>query len=123
MNGNEFDFENRIMSSSFMQEEDGENENSLRPHTLDEYIGQEKAKENLRILLEAAKLRGDTLDHVLLYGPPGLGKTTLSAILRDDAGLRRADAPAVPFARRSGPSTERRTKPASNVSGLVPTWL
>lgn len=87
MNGNDFDFENRIMSSSYMQEEDQDNENSLRPKTLDEYIGQEKAKENLKILLGAAKLRGESMDHVLLYGPPGLGKTTLSAILASEMGV------------------------------------
>ncbi len=110
MNGNEFDFENRIMSSSFMQEEDGENENSLRPHTLDEYIGQEKAKENLRILLEAAKLRGDTLDHVLLYGPPGLGKTTLSAILATEMGVN--------LRITSGPAIEKRGDLAALLSNL-----
>ena len=86
MDPNEFDFENRIMSSSF-EPEDQENDNVLRPHSLDEYIGQEKAKENLEILIRAAKLRGDTIDHVLLYGPPGLGKTTLSAIIAAEMGV------------------------------------
>ena len=73
---NEFDFENRIMTTSFTQA-DGETDNSLRPKRLEDYIGQENAKANLRIYMEAAKLRGESLDHVLLYGPPGLGKTTL----------------------------------------------
>ena len=54
---------------------------SLRPRKLTEYIGQEKAKENLSIFIDAAKLRGEPLDHVLLHGPPGLGKTTLSGII------------------------------------------
>ena len=56
-------------------------ENTLRPQTLDEYIGQDKVKENMKIYIEAAKKRGEALDHVLLYGPPGLGKTTLSNII------------------------------------------
>ena len=70
----EFDFENRIMTTSYTRE-DGNAEPSLRPKRLEDYIGQEKVKENLKIYIEAAKLRGESLDHVLLYGPPGLGKT------------------------------------------------
>ena len=78
---NEFDFENRIMNTSY-NAEDSDVEFSLRPKRLEEYIGQEKVKENLKIYIEAAKKRNDPLDHVLLYGPPGLGKTTLSISLR-----------------------------------------
>lgn len=59
-------------------------ENSLRPKTLDEYIGQDKIKENMKVYIEAAKKRGEPLDHVLLYGPPGLGKTTLSSIISNE---------------------------------------
>ena len=55
-------------------------ERNIRPESLDEYIGQEEIKENLRVFIEAAKMRGESLDHVLLYGPPGLGKTTLAHI-------------------------------------------
>ena len=83
---NEFDFENRIMTTSYTRD-DGDAENSLRPKRLDDYIGQEKVKDNLRIYMEAAKMRGESLDHVLLYGPPGLGKTTLSGIIAAEMGV------------------------------------
>ncbi len=83
-NFNEFEaddlFDERIVNSEYSSEED-ENEISLRPKLLDEYIGQQKVKENLKIYMDAAKMRSDVLDHVLLYGPPGLGKTTLSQII------------------------------------------
>ncbi len=77
--------------------EDNEIEVSLRPQTLHEYIGQDKVKENLAIYIEAAKRRGEPLDHVLLYGPPGLGKTTLSAIIAHEMGvnLRITTGPAI----------------------------
>ena len=68
-------------------EEDVKIEGSLRPQTLDDYIGQAKVKENLKIYIEAAKQRGDSLDHVLFYGPPGLGKTTLAGIIAGEMGV------------------------------------
>lgn len=77
--------EERIISKSLMAED--ENENNLRPKTLTEYVGQEKAKDNLSVFIDAAKMRGEPLDHVLLYGPPGLGKTTLSAIIAAEMGV------------------------------------
>ena len=80
INDFEMDFENRIVAPENVAE-DNDIEASLRPKTLSEYIGQEKVKENLTVFIEAAKRRGEALDHCLLYGPPGLGKTTLSAII------------------------------------------
>lgn len=82
----EFDYESRIMDSGFSSE-DAENENSLRPKSMDDYVGQEKVKENLSVFIAAAKERGDNLDHVLLHGPPGLGKTTLSMIIAEELGV------------------------------------
>ena len=86
MDTNEFDFENRIMNTGYTAE-DSDVEASLRPKKLDDYIGQEKVKDNLKIYIEAAKQRNDPLDHVLLYGPPGLGKTTLSNIIAAEMGV------------------------------------
>ena len=104
------DQENRIVT---MQEREEDTwQYSLRPRYLKEYIGQTQAKENLHIFIEAAKLRGEALDHVLLYGPPGLGKTTLAGIVANELGVN--------FRVTSGPAIERAGDLAALLSNLQP---
>ena len=107
----EFDFENRIVSTE-VTGEDTEVEVSLRPKVFDEYIGQEKVKDLLKVYIEAAKGRGDSLDHVLLYGPPGLGKTTLSGIIAEEMGVN--------FRVTSGPAIEKQGDLAAILTNLAP---
>jgi holliday junction DNA helicase RuvB len=104
------------MSSQFLapvlQEGDEEVEQSLRPRRLDDFVGQERIKEQLEIALEAARGRGDALDHVLLVGPPGLGKTTLATIIREELG--------VGIRTVAGPALERKGDMAAILTGLEP---
>ena len=93
-----------------LTEEDIKIEGSLRPQKLDDYIGQEKAKQNLKVYIEAAKRRHDTLDHVLFYGPPGLGKTTLACIIANEMGVH--------IKTTSGPAIEKPGEIAAILNGL-----
>lgn len=108
----DFDFENRIVDTSEIPHDTLEGDNPLRPKTFDDYIGQEKVKENLKVYIEAAKLRGEPLDHVLLYGPPGLGKTTLSAIIANELGVN--------IRITSGPAIEKPGDLAALLTNLNP---
>ena len=107
----EFDFENRIVSTE-ASGEDTETEISLRPKAFEDYIGQEKVKDLLKVYIDAAKGRGDSLDHVLLYGPPGLGKTTLSGIIATEMGVN--------FRVTSGPAIEKQGDLAAILTNLAP---
>ncbi len=101
--------EERIVNPSEISNEE---DVSLRPKALEEYVGQDKIKENLKIFIEAAKMRGEPLDHVLLYGPPGLGKTTLSMIIANELGVN--------IKITSGPAIERPGDLASLLTNLSP---
>ena len=108
----EMDYEDRLMDTSEIPSDTLDSDNPLRPKTLDEYIGQEKAKENLKIFIEAAKKRGESLDHVLLYGPPGLGKTTLAGVIANEMGVN--------FRVTSGPAIEKPGDLAALLTNLNP---
>lgn len=101
--------ENRIISTDLLPEDELQ-ENSLRPKTLDEYVGQKKVRDNLSVYMKAAKKRDEALDHVLLYGPPGLGKTTLAGIIAQEMGSH--------LKVTSGPAIEKPGEMAAILNGL-----
>ena len=100
----------RIVTGDKTEEE--VNEDNIRPQRLDEYVGQSEVKENIKIFIEAAKMRNEPLDHVLLYGPPGLGKTTLAHIIANELGAN--------FKTSSGPAIEKSGDLAAVLSTLEP---
>lgn len=106
----EMDLEDRLVSTTYIPEDEGDN--PLRPRELSEYIGQQKVKENLSVYIQAARERKEALDHVLLYGPPGLGKTTLAGIIAHEMGVN--------FRITSGPALERPGDLAAMLTSLEP---
>src|SRR5574344_1611559 len=108
---NEYEFESRLVEKETLAE-DVENENSLRPKTLAEYVGQEQVKGNLSVYMQAAIGRGEPIDHLLLYGPPGLGKTTLAQIVAHEMGVN--------IRVTSGPAIEKPGDLAALLTNLAP---
>lgn len=100
----------RIITTDVLEEEEKQQEGGLRPSSLTEYIGQQKAKETLAVYIKAAKERGEALDHVLFYGPPGLGKTTLASIIAHEMGVQ--------MKVTSGPAIEKPGEMAAILNGL-----